>query len=339
MVSVALHHRLGLSEPVIVPPLKSTDWGVTFSTDRESARATTAHRSLVTSFNLLRRACVELFTKIRTSNRDDRFLVQFMSYTMTETSPPPTSRRFAPTPVETTVKKVRRFAVEPVETTTRSSKKEEAQIENESAIEKDFAPAKRRFVPQPVETTFKSNRQAANPLPTPEPTPVSIHIESPPEDTPKPRRRFIPELIETSKRSKKAGDARPATLPTDKVRNTSLHVLKYTYHRTPNRLTSLLECQIYTHDKNERFALPSFPSLPTTHPTPALLLSTLYPRYLLEDSPPCGPTRTQEEVQDKTPSNPNWKIYPQTPIQMRTFQTTRMARHHLQDHMDLPKIP
>ncbi|KAF8856710.1 hypothetical protein BDZ45DRAFT_458606 [Acephala macrosclerotiorum] len=141
-----------------------------------------------------------------------------MSCTMTETSPPPTSRRFSPTPVETTVKKVRRFAVEPVETTARSSKKEEAQVENESAVEKtDFAPAKRRFVPQPVETTFKSNRQAADPLPTPEPTPVPILIEPPPEETPKPGRRFVPELIETSKRSKKAGDARPATLPTDKT--------------------------------------------------------------------------------------------------------------------------
>ncbi|KAE8441640.1 hypothetical protein EG329_004607 [Mollisiaceae sp. DMI_Dod_QoI] len=137
---------------------------------------------------------------------------------MTETSPPPTSRRFSPTPVETTVKKVRRFAVEPVETTTRSSKKDEANTEKEPGVEKkDFAPAKRRFLPEPVETTFKSNRQAANPLPTPEPTPVSIPDDTPPKETPKPRRRFVPELIETTKRSKRAGDARPATLPTDKT--------------------------------------------------------------------------------------------------------------------------
>lgn len=136
---------------------------------------------------------------------------------MPETSPPPTSRRFSPTPVETTVKRVRRFAVEPVETTTRSSKKDDATKTEDVAVErKDFA-AKRRFVPEPVETTFKSSRLAGNALPTPEPTPTLIPQSPPPEETPKPRRRFVPELIETTKRSKKAGDSRPATLPTDKV--------------------------------------------------------------------------------------------------------------------------
>ncbi|KAN0090278.1 hypothetical protein V8E51_018857 [Hyaloscypha variabilis] len=136
---------------------------------------------------------------------------------MPETSPPPTSRRFTPTPVETTVKKVRRFAAEPVETTTRSSKKEDVQKTEETGVErKDFV-AKRKFLIEPVETSFKSSKQAANALPTPEPTPVSIPISPPPEETPKPRRRFVPELIETTKRSKKAGDSRPATLPTDKT--------------------------------------------------------------------------------------------------------------------------
>ncbi|KAG4429317.1 hypothetical protein IFR05_015201 [Cadophora sp. M221] len=146
---------------------------------------------------------------------------------MSESSPPPTSRRFTPTPVETTVKRVRRFAVEPVETTTRSNKKEEDKENNDGGVDKmDFAPAaaataappKRRFVPEPVETTHKTNRQPVKPLPTPEPTPVSIPPqETPVEATPKPRRKFVPELIETTKRSKKAGDSRPATLPTDKT--------------------------------------------------------------------------------------------------------------------------
>jgi len=136
---------------------------------------------------------------------------------MPESSPPPTSRRFTPTPVETTVKKVRRFAPEPVETTTRSSKKEDVQKTDESGVDRTDFVAKRKFLIEPVETSFKSSKQAANPLPTPEPTPVSIPISPPPEETPKPRRRFVPELIETSKRSKRAGDSRPATLPTDKV--------------------------------------------------------------------------------------------------------------------------
>ena len=145
---------------------------------------------------------------------------------MPETSPPPTSRRFSPTPVETTVKKVRRFAVEPVETTTRSSKKEDVQKTEDAAVERKDVVAKRKFLPEPVETTFKSSKQVANALPTPEPTPVSIPQSPPAEETPKPRRKFVPELIETTKRSKRAGDSRPATLPTDKV-NGSISVYMF----------------------------------------------------------------------------------------------------------------
>lgn len=241
------------------------------------------------------------------------------SYTMTETSPPPTARRFSPTPVETTVKKVRRFAVEPVETTTRSNKKVE---DVPAAIEKkDFAPAKRRFVPVPVETTFKSNRQSANPLPTPEHTPVSIPQETPKEETPKPRRKFVPELIETTKRSKKAGDSRPATLPTDKVCNTSLHMSNHTDQGSLNRLISLLECQIFILERNESPALPWLQFLPTILPTRVLQIST---SYLLEDSPPCGHTQTQDEVQGKIPSNLSWKILPPP----RRIRKMRMARPH-----------
>lgn len=134
-----------------------------------------------------------------------------------EHSPPPTSRRFSPIPVETTTRKVRRFAVEPVETSTRSSKKEEGPKTEDMEDKKESVPPKRRFVPEPVETTFKSSRLAVNPLPTPDPTPVSTPLDNPPAEKPTPRRRFVPELIETTKRSKKAGDSKPATLPTDKT--------------------------------------------------------------------------------------------------------------------------
>lgn len=240
--------------------------------------------------------------------RQDNFRVpQFMRYIMTETSPPPSSRRFSPTPVETTVKKVRRFAVEPVETTTRSNKKDESQVEDESTVEKkDFAPAKRRFLSEPVETTFKSSRQVANLLPTPEPTPVSIPKASPPEETPKPRRRFVPELIETTKRSKRAGDPRPATLPTDKVCDLILHILlNCTDHDSHYRPTSLPECQISIHVKNERSGLPSHLSHQKIPPLQALLLFRPFHHYLLVGSPQCGPIRTQEEVQGRIPSNPS----------------------------------
>ena len=84
---------------------------------------------------------------------------------------------------------------------------------------RDFAPKeKRRFLPEPIETTHKSNKPVTE-LPTPEATPTTGGIPQTPQETPKPRKaRFAPQLIESSRRSKKAGDAAPATLPTDKVR-------------------------------------------------------------------------------------------------------------------------
>jgi hypothetical protein len=144
---------------------------------------------------------------------------------MPETSPPPTFRRFTPTPVETTVTKVRRFPVEPLETTTRSGKKEDVQKTEDVGVERKDIAAKRKFHVEPMETAFKSRKQAANALPTPEPTPLSISISPPSEGTPKPRRKFVPELIETTRRSKRAGDSRPATLPTDKVNKTIFCIL------------------------------------------------------------------------------------------------------------------
>lgn len=147
---------------------------------------------------------------------------------MSET--PPSTRRFQPVPIEETSKKVRRFAPEPVETTTRSSKMANdvsrsaggTPAGNDAVERTDFA-GRKRFLPTLVETTFKSSKLSGNALPTPETTPVSIPASpspAPAEETPRPRPRprFAPQLIETSKRSKKAGDKTPATLPTDKVR-------------------------------------------------------------------------------------------------------------------------
>jgi len=144
---------------------------------------------------------------------------------MSETPTPP-RRRFDPTPIEETVKKVRKFAVEPVETTTRSSK--ENAHKGEGSTAKEESAPKRRFLPEPVETTYKSSKaHNINSLPTPELTPVVTIDRSPApkgtpdtppaEETPKPRRKFTPQLIESSKRSKRAGSSGPATLPTDKT--------------------------------------------------------------------------------------------------------------------------
>lgn len=143
---------------------------------------------------------------------------------MSESSPP--RRRFDPQPVETTTKSVRRFPVEPVETTTKSNRAVNDGEKTETMAQSKPT-TKRRFLPQPVETTVKSNRLSASkptseptPDPTPEPSPRSPQTtvgRSSEQTTPKPRRKFAPQLIETTKRSKKAGDPKPATLPTDKT--------------------------------------------------------------------------------------------------------------------------
>jgi hypothetical protein len=139
---------------------------------------------------------------------------------MSEISPPP--RRFLPQPVETTSKSYRRFPVEPLDTSTRSNKVKDEEKKPDIMARAD-PPPKRRFFPELLETSIKSTKTPpVKPTPelTPEPSP-----RSPPADfdqtTPKPKlkptRRFPPQLIETTKRSKKAGDKKPATLPTDKT--------------------------------------------------------------------------------------------------------------------------
>lgn len=94
-------------------------------------------------------------------------------------------------------------------------------------------PPRRRFAPEPIETTYKSHRAAAplapagvrvgpNPELTPEPSPRSL---SPASAHPRTRRRFAPQLIESSRRSRRVGDPGPATRPTDKT-----DITPYTNH-------------------------------------------------------------------------------------------------------------
>ncbi|KAH8706295.1 hypothetical protein BGZ61DRAFT_219264 [Ilyonectria robusta] len=96
---------------------------------------------------------------------------------------------------------------------------------------------RRRFAPVPIETTFetfrsttgkqkhvlhldppesqrKQVRMGPDPEPTPEPSPREA---SPVPRELQPRRRFAPQLIETSRRSRRVGDVGPATKPTDKT--------------------------------------------------------------------------------------------------------------------------
>ncbi|PHH85397.1 hypothetical protein CDD83_463 [Cordyceps sp. RAO-2017] len=90
----------------------------------------------------------------------------------------------------------------------------------------------RRFAPVPIETTFQSVRKTArqtpppgvgpNPELTPDPSPRSA---SPIIPEPQHKGRFHPQLIETSRRTRRAGDAAPATKPTDKT-----DITPYTNH-------------------------------------------------------------------------------------------------------------
>ncbi|KAI1363250.1 hypothetical protein F5Y08DRAFT_329531 [Xylaria arbuscula] len=99
------------------------------------------------------------------------------------------------------------------------STKDAAVQANESDIASSRPPTKtiRRFAPVPIETTFDSYRvMNKNPHgPAPEPTPDPSPTAS--QSSLTFSRRFAPQLIETTRREKKAGQAGPATKPTDKT--------------------------------------------------------------------------------------------------------------------------
>lgn len=169
-------------------------------------------------------------------------------------------RRFAPVPVETSAKStrsqgkqdssaskptVRKFAVEPVETTTKSS----SPAKN---------PPPKRFAPQPVETSTKSNRITGEAQTKPKsrllPQLVETSakstriIQSGDDDPPSPksqaapssdkpvRRKFSPQLIDTSKRSRKPFDPTPTYSTDDKTDVTPGVSHKLVYHNSGQTL-------------------------------------------------------------------------------------------------------
>ncbi|WYZ43469.1 hypothetical protein EsH8_VI_001168 [Colletotrichum jinshuiense] len=119
---------------------------------------------------------------------------------------------------------------------------------------------RRRFAPVPIETTFESVRKGPEqqhqqqPGPAPEPTPEHtprtpspnpfeqrMQLSPPHRQPPQlhdlqhaPRRRFAPQLIESSRRARRVGDAGPATRPTDKTDITPYTNHIY-LHRTKSR--------------------------------------------------------------------------------------------------------
>jgi len=139
---------------------------------------------------------------------------------MPEISPPP--RHFLPHPVETTTKSYRQFPIEPLESSTRHNKVKDEEKKPDKMARAD-PPPRRRFLPELIETSVKRNgTPPVKPTPelTPEPSPRSPVAEidqTTPKPISKPIRRFVPQWIETTKRSKRAGDMSPATKPTDKT--------------------------------------------------------------------------------------------------------------------------
>lgn len=86
------------------------------------------------------------------------------------------------------------------------------------------SPSPRRFVPQLEESTIKSSRRGLAskkdqtvPDPKPQPTQLPVPLPQSNQAPAAQPRRFAPQLIETSRRSRKRGDVGPALLPTDKT--------------------------------------------------------------------------------------------------------------------------
>ncbi|KAI1845373.1 hypothetical protein JX266_008468 [Neoarthrinium moseri] len=162
----------------------------------------------------------------------------------TDIPPPKTKapRRFAPQLVEETVKSSssnrRQSPPETRESSAASSsgrttRDASVQVDDVEMADAPSAPPRRRFAPVPIETTFDSYRVNKNPhgptaelTPDPSPTdelppvpqlPSAPVIETKKTSDHKPKRRFAPQLIETSRRARKAGQQGPATKPTDKT--------------------------------------------------------------------------------------------------------------------------
>ncbi|XXG97921.1 Chitinase 2 [Hypoxylon texense] len=162
-------------------------------------------------------------------------------------------RRFAPQLVEESVKSSssskeqqpshKRLALTPPDSTANSTRRptRDVSVQVDDTEMPDAPPPPppkpmRRFAPVPIETTFDSYRVSnrRNPIGptaelTPDPSPTTPHPPSflddgkqrqrgKSEDSPKkPRRKFAPQLIETTRRSKKADQPGPATKPVDKT--------------------------------------------------------------------------------------------------------------------------
>ena len=127
-----------------------------------------------------------------------------------EQSSPP--RRLLPQPVETSPRSRRRFAPEPVETVSKSSRKIKDQTDHHGN------PPVRRFLPQPIETSAKVSKQSDDHGDTSDAAPDQF-LRQPVEscETSTEARKFTPQLMETTRRSRKSTDVLPAVRFSDKT--------------------------------------------------------------------------------------------------------------------------
>lgn len=185
----------------------------------------------------------------------------------------PKARRFAVEPVEHTVKhskdaqtsspdksdgttKVRHFTPQVVDESTKSSK------DKQSTKNSEEKPMARHFAPQVVEESYKSSKdkpaevgKAAHVKFAPQPVETIHRTNRRPKEDAEPQqktpRKFAPILLDTAKRSRRAGDATPALSQADKTETGFLiHARENRRHITGDR-TPVCEADIHMPDAGE----------------------------------------------------------------------------------------
>lgn len=239
-------------------------------------------------------------------------------------------RRFAPQPVETTVKSSRKFAPELVETSTRSSGRK-----GEQKDEKNTQSKPRRFAPEPVETTTKSNRRKlAKPdeeaevsstrrfAPEPFETTTKTHRNTQAErredsGSQLARRRFAPEPVETTtrRRRKQIIEEEPELPSSDERTRT----LSSNGGNCPRKfLPELIETARGSFRRGD--TSPTLSRLQTTnHPTAV-------PRYL---RPPLAPSNSPAQSYEQVPQ-----------VHESRFSAASLTRRQTRQHSFLvPELP
>ena len=141
----------------------------------------------------------------------------------------PPSPALSPTalllPPETNTGTTRRFIPEPVETVSRSNRVSSTQERKFDVPTSDKSNV-RSFVPQPIETSHTTSKKPINDVQSQNRVQDAPDLSPPKRLLPQPietsttsskPRKFVPEVIHTTKRSRKSGDLGPTILPSGKT--------------------------------------------------------------------------------------------------------------------------